>query len=352
MEEKLIKLKRNLKLGNFFYVANQEDIFYLTGFSGSFSRVLISKEKNFFLTDKRYSGVAEQIGIDRLYEIIVTNDYKNEIKKIIKHAKEIFISPQTLLTEYLWLKDSGYKLNINNTISDLRMIKNENEVELIKKSIEITEKGILHIFSILKNNITETELSVEFEYYIKKAGADSISFSPIIAFGKNSAIPHYKTGQEKLKENTLILIDAGVKYKNYCSDLTRIIGYRIIKTHLKKYLKYYNIVKSAKNKSVLFFKDGNSVSKSHIFVENYLKRYKLNSLFTHSLGHGIGINIHEKPYINKKDNLKFKYGMIVTCEPGIYFSGEYGIRIEDDYMITENEPVKLSKLSDELLIKH
>ncbi len=351
MKSRLSRLKEIIKSNQIFYISNFENIYYLTGFSGSFSRLIITKDKNYFITDKRYTGVAEKTGIDRLYKIIVTNDYKKEIKKILRKSKKIFICPSTLLSDYLWLKDCGYKPEINSRLSDLRMIKDSDEIELIKKSIEITEKGILYVLSILKNNILEIELANEFEYYIRKSGADSVSFSPIIAFGKNSSIPHYKTGNEKLKENTLILIDAGVKYKGYCSDLTRIIGYRIIKSHFKKYLVNYNIVKTVKDKSVLFCKNGNLVRKPDIFVKNYLKKYGLDRCFIHSLGHGIGIDIHEKPYINQKSNIRFKTGMVITCEPGIYFKNEYGIRIEDDYLVTDNSPVKLSKLSDEMMIK-
>ena len=243
MNSRLSGLKSIIKRGQFFYISDPNDIFYLTGFSGSFSRLVISNDKNYFITDKRYAGVAEETGIDKLYEIIVTDDYKKDIKKILKDNKKIFICPSALLAEYLWMIDSGYKPVVNSRISDLRMIKDNVEIEMIKKSIEICEKGILYILSILKNNITEIELANEFEYYIRKDGADSVSFPPIIAFGANSSIPHYKTGTDKLNENTIILVDAGAKYKGYCSDLTRIIGYRIIKTHLKKYLINYNIVR-------------------------------------------------------------------------------------------------------------
>lgn len=351
MNTRLFKIKKSIKPGYLFYVSGQEDIFYLTGFSGSFSRLIITDDKNYFITDKRYAGVAEETGIDKLYEVIVSNDYKKEIKKILKGNKKIFISPQTQLAEYLWFIESGFKPIISYKISDLRMIKDDAEIKTIKNSIKISEKGILHILSILKNNITETELANEFEYYIRKAGADSVSFPAIIAFGKNSSIPHYKTGVDKLKENTLILIDAGVKYKGYCSDLTRIVSYRMIKPYLKRYLLHYNIVKTVKNKSVLFCKSGNLTGKPYVFVKSYLKKHGLNRYFTHSLGHGIGINIHEKPYINQKSNLRFRPGMTVTCEPGIYFQNEYGIRIEDDYLITDDGPLKLSELSDELMMK-
>lgn len=351
MITKLFKIKQSIKPGISFYVSDYENIFYLTGFNGSFARLIINNNKNYFITDKRYTGISEKTGIDKLYEVIITNNYKREITKILKNSKKILISPQTPLAEYLWFIESGRKPVISNVLSVLRTIKDSQEIEIIKKSVEITEKGILYILSILKNNITEVELANEFEYYIRKKGADSVSFPVIIAFGKNSSIPHYKTGIDKLKENTLILIDAGVKYKGYCSDLTRIIGYRIIKSHLKKCLLHYNIVKTAKKKATLFYKNRNLTAKPYIIVKKYLKKYRLDGCFTHSLGHGIGVEIHENPYINQKSVLRFKPGMIVTCEPGIYFPGEYGIRIEDDYLITTDSPIKLSEISDELITK-
>ncbi|MBP7791488.1 MAG: aminopeptidase P family protein [Candidatus Goldbacteria bacterium] len=351
IDTRLQKLKKAMSSGHFFYVSNPADIFYFTGFSGSFSRLLVSENKNYFITDKRYAGVPEKTGIDKRCEIIITNNFRNEIKNILKGSRKIFIPPETPLVEYLYLVDLGFKPVIDDKISDIRMIKDDEEINTIKDAIKINEKGILHILSILKNNITEKELADEFEYYIKKAGGDSVSFTSIIAYGKNSSIPHHETGNDRLKENTLILIDSGVKYKGYCSDLTRIIGYRIIKSRLKAYLINYNIVKTAKNKSASFYKSGSLTKQPDIFIKNYLKKYGLDMFFTHSLGHGIGIDIHEKPYINQKSNLKFKPGMVATCEPGIYFQNEYGIRIEDDYLITNDAPVKLSKLSDEIIIK-
>jgi|DewCreStandDraft_4_1066084.scaffolds.fasta_scaffold04923_10 Xaa-Pro aminopeptidase len=351
MNKRLFELKRSIKNGYFFFVSSPSDIFYLTNFSGTFSRVIISNEKNYFITDKRYEGVVRNTQISNFYEVIIINDYKKEIKKILKKTKKVFISQQTLLTDYLWLREINLKPEINNLISDLRMIKDKQEIDIIKKSIEITEKGILHISSLLKSNITELDLANEFEYYIKKTGADSVSFSPIIAFGKNSSVPHYKTGNDKLKENTFILMDVGARYNGYCSDLTRVIGYRIIKSRLNKYIKNYNIVKTAKNQSVFLYKSNNLTKKPYIFVKKFFKKYRYDKYFTHSLGHGIGIDIHEKPNINKTENIKFKPGMTVTCEPGIYFNNEYGIRIEDDYLITDNGPVKLTNLKDDIILK-
>jgi Xaa-Pro aminopeptidase len=204
--------------------------------------------------------------------------------------------------------------------------------------------------SRLKEGVTEKDLSAEFEYYVRKAGAEGVSFSTIIAFNENAAVPHHGTSDTKLKPGSMVLMDSGVRYKGYCSDLTRVMAFGIIKNRFKDLQNHYNIVQNAKKTGVEYYKAGNIIKEADKKAREYLAEQGLEQYFTHSLGHSLGIDIHEPPGVSHKEELKFEPGMVLTCEPGLYFTGKYGIRIEDDYLITDNTPQKLGKLSDSLII--
>ncbi len=348
MENKINKISEILDKRSVFYVSNPSDIFYLTCFSGTFAKILITKEKVYFITDKRYEGEIKDLHLPFYFDVLITKDFKKDLKLIIKGKNKIFMSKKTALKDYLIFKNK--KVNFNERIMELRMIKTKEEIENIKNAVKITEKGIKYIAKFLKKGITEKEIAIEFEYFIKKNGADGLSFEPIIAFDKNSAVPHHKTGAEKLKENSIVLVDVGVKYRGYCSDLTRVICFNIIKSRLGRIKKYHDILINTRDFCFKFMMHGISCSKTDKKAREYLKKYKIDKLFLHSLGHGIGVDIHEPPFLNKNEKIKFKKGMVVTCEPGVYFKEDFGLRIEDDYLITDNLPEKISEIDENLII--
>lgn len=346
MIEKLEKIFNLLQKNSVFFISDPSDIFYLTKFTGTFAKILITNKKAYFITDKRYEGEIKNLNDN--FEIIITKNFKKDLNFLIKNYKKIFLSKKTLLSEYLLLKNK--KIFFNEILNELRMIKSKEEIEKIKKAIEIAEKGFLHILKYIKENITEKDIALEFEYFIKKNEADGLSFDSIIAFGSNSAVPHHRTDDTKLKKNTLILIDAGVKYKAYCSDLTRVVGFGIMGSYFAEVKKYYEILRNARNFSLKFYKNGEFAQKPDRKARIFLKKYNLDNVFLHSLGHGIGIDIHEPPFINSREKIKFNNGMVLTCEPGIYFDQKFGLRLEDDYLINNEKPEKLSKLDENLII--
>jgi Xaa-Pro aminopeptidase len=350
MISRIKKLSSSLKKENAFYVSGASDVFYLSGFSGTFGRIIAAPKKNYFLTDPRYRGEVVKSGIEKNFEIVITKNFALDLKKILSKTKTLFISRDIELPVYLSLKKFT-RPEISRVLADLRMLKDDNEIMLIRKAISINESALRHIESVLKPGLTEKDLSLEFEYFARKNGADGLSFDPIIAFNAGSAVPHHKTSGTRLKKNTFILADTGVKYRGYCSDLTRCMCFGIIQTRLKGIQKHYNIVKSAKETGSGAYKNGSLISLADAKARIFLKKQgDFDKLFTHSLGHGLGIDVHEAPAVNAKEKTRFKPGMVVTCEPGIYMEGQYGIRLEDDYLVTEKGPEKLGKLSDGLII--
>jgi Xaa-Pro aminopeptidase len=350
IKKRISKLIHSLATAEAFYISNPSDVFYLSGFQGTFGKIVASKKKAYFITDPRYAGALVNSSIAETFEIVITRSFKESLELLLKGNALVKISNNIALQEYLVLMGLGKKVKFDESVMDLRMIKDPNEISLIKKAVEINEQAILHLNSLLKPGITERDLSIEFDYYIMKHGADSASFSSIIAFGSNGAVPHHGTSSKKLKVNELVLIDAGVKYKGYCSDLTRVIAFGIIKPRLLTIQYNYNLVQTAKKEALKFYKNGALIREADIAARKYLDQYGLGRLFTHSLGHAIGLDIHEAPSVSGKEAGRFKNGMVFSCEPGIYFDKKYGIRIEDDYLIAGNVPDKLGKLSDSLII--
>lgn len=350
MKSRIKRLEASVKKENAFYVSNPSDVFYLSGFSGTFGRIVALPKKSYFITDPRYGAAVKKSGIDKNFEIVITKNFKQDLKKLLSKTKTILLSASTGLQDYLYLKETK-KVVINTAVMNMRSIKDKEEILLIKKAVAINESGLLHIASILKPGVSEKDLCLEFDYFTRKNGADALSFDPIIAFGPASAVPHHKTSGAKLKKNTFILVDAGVKYKGYCSDLTRCMCFGIIQTHLKEVKKHYNIVRSAKEAGANAYKSGSLIRQADAKARFFLKKNNgLDRFFTHSLGHAMGIDVHEPPAVNAKEKARFKPGMVLSCEPGIYMDGKYGIRIEDDYLITEKGPEKLGKLNDGLII--
>jgi Xaa-Pro aminopeptidase len=334
-----------------FYISGASDIFYLSGFSGTFAKIIMNKKNAFFMTDPRYAGAAQKLKIDSAFRVIVTRDPKQDTKKLLSGFDTILLDRNTGLQEYLFLKTMGKTLKFDDRLASMRMIKNAAEISLIKKAVSINEAGIRRVASILKPGVSEKDLALEFEYHTRKLGADSVSFPPIIAFNANSAVPHHATSAARLRKNTFILIDSGVKYRGYCSDLTRCVCFGIIEPRLKGIQKQYNIVRNARAAAVSAYKNGSLIRQADAKTRLFLRKNGLAARFTHSLGHGIGIDVHEPPFVNAREKIRFTPGMVATCEPGVYFEGRYGIRIEDDYLITRSGPEKLGRLSDALMIQ-
>ena len=351
MKSRIKRLAVSGMTGSAFYVSSPSDVFYLSGFSGTFGRIVATQKKSYFITDPRYAAAVRKSAIEKNFEVVVTKNFKKDLLKLLSKTKTVLLGNSTGLQDYLYLKETK-KVEINSSVMNMRLIKDPSEITLIKKAIIINESGIRHITSILKPGVSEKDLALEFDYYTRKKGADSLSFDPIVAFGSNSAVPHHKTSIAKLKKNTFILIDCGVKYKGYCSDLTRCISFGIIGAHFKAIQKHYNMVKNAKEAGLKAYKSGSLIRQADAKTRFFLKKHgELDKFFTHSLGHGMGIDVHEPPAVNVKEKTRFKPGMVLSCEPGIYIEDSYGIRIEDDYLITAGGPEKMGTLSDGLIIK-
>ena len=235
--------------------------------------------------------------------------------------------------QYQYLKQK-YKVNLaetENIIEKLRAVKDSEEIENIKKACELTDNCFNYLLEFIKTGKTEKEIAFEIEMYFRNNGADGLAFDPIVAIGENSANPHWKPSDREVRMADPILIDMGCKYNGYCSDMTRTIFMGCILEEIKP---IYDLVLKNQltvNKEIKEYASIKTISQ---IVEN---DFKLNNYrLIHSLGHGIGMETHEIPFINSKNDTFLKDKMVIANEPGIYIPGKYGIRIEDTILVEKN----------------
>ena len=225
-------------------------------------------------------------------------------------------------------------------------VKTDEEIKYIQKACNIAEKAWRDTLLFIKEGVTERQVANVLEFNFKKYGASGTSFDTIVAFGKNASVPHHATGDTKLKNNECVLMDFGCVYKGYCSDMTRTMFYG---TPDEKFRMAYLAVLSAHMKAAEGIKEGMTGKEADKIARDVLETLGYGKYFTHSLGHGIGVNIHEYPYLSPKGEAVLKNNMVFSNEPGVYLNGKFGIRIEDSCHL-ENGKYKTFMKDDKSLI--
>ena len=324
-------------------VSNPQNIRYLTGIDAE-GVLLITRKENIYITDSRY--IEEVHSILTIDDEIIVNNYTD----VTEYDYENFFSfcenvgfEENHIT-YGTYKNYMQKYKANNfeeterMIEKQRAIKDEEEIALIQKACEITDNCFSHLINYIKIGMTERQIAYEIEKYFLENGADGVAFETIVASGENSSKPHAKVTDRIIKEGDPITIDFGCKYKGYCSDMTRTIFAGYIP---EKVNQIYDLVLKNQLQTEKDMKDGANIK---ALVRNIENDFKLNGYsLIHSLGHGVGLDIHEMPFISSKNDNTLKCSMVVTNEPGIYLPGEFGIRIEDTTLITKSGCINLTK---------
>ena len=348
MNSKIKCLREQIKRLNLegMIVSNPINIAYLTGIDTKSEGVLlITRKENVYVTDSRYIEAAKSvITIDD--EIIVT-----DIRNVAPEEYEnFFLFCENVGFEENYVTYSDYKriMHIYKTnnlvetegiIEKQRLIKTKEEIELTKKACEITDNCFKHLLSFIKKGMAEKEIALEIQRYFIQNGADDVSFDPIVASGKNSSMPHAVPTDKTIESGDIITIDFGCKYKGYCSDMTRTIFVDYVK---EEYKKVYNLVLKNQELTLKEYAEGKN---SKVITQMVKNDFKINNYeLVHGLGHGTGLEIHELPFINSREESILKENMIVTDEPGIYIPGQFGVRIEDTVLVgkTEGEPLTKS----------
>lgn len=331
--ERLIKIQKwvDTKALSHLIIDDLADLFYFTGLNLSLGRLVIEPADSILYVDGRYFEIAK----------------KNAPCKVLPLSEFSKIMPENLgfdstYTSYLVFQEfekafPNTKLSpIRKPTLSLRMIKEKKEIALLREAQRLTFRGFEHVSKKLKEGISEEELSFEFEFFCRKNGASSLSFSPIVAFGENGAYPHHRSGPTKLKKDTAVLFDLGCVVNHYAGDMTRVIFFGKPNEQIEK---DYELVKKAQKKAIELVKPGALFGEIDKKARSIVKEYGAEKLFIHGLSHGIGLEVHEEPRLKIKSegdtNLSLEPGMAFSVEPGIYREGLGGVRYEDIVVVTE-----------------
>lgn len=338
------------ELGADAVLTTQEDLrFYLTGFESSFGVIVIDSESAKFYTDSRYIEAAKKC-VREGFEVL---EYPKGVKLselLNGYAKIALPLDKTFASEYLALKGAGYEIcDSAPAFQSAMAIKSNSELENIRLACKATDKAFYELLPQIKEGMSENEVAALLEYLMRKHGASGTSFSTICGFGANGSVPHHETGSTKLKFGDIVLIDFGCKIGGYCSDCTRtfLFGddgkHEEFKTAYAHVLKAHNLVKERVTV-------GMTGRECDAIARDYLKEHGLDKFFTHSLGHGIGVNIHEYPNLSPSSEHKMFDGMVFSDEPGVYFEGKFGIRIEDTVTLEDGKVISLTNSDKNLII--
>lgn len=338
-----------------FLIENPVNIYYLTGIEVSTGQVIASSNHAFFLVDNRYFELCKKTS-----PLSVLLSSEVTIKSLLnspefRQAKTVgFDSENTSYKSYEELKaiTDGLARRLvptNDLVKKLRAVKDKNEIAILQEAAELGSLGFDYVCYLLKEGISEQEIALELEIFWKKRGGRKPAFDPIIAFGPNSSMPHYRASDTVLLQGQSVLIDIGVTWKHYHSDMTRVIFYG---TPHPKILEIYEVVLEAQNRALEACKPGILVGQLDAIARDHIAEKGYGQYFVHSLGHGIGLEVHELPTIRNKGESKNEpllEGMAITIEPGIYLPGLGGVRIEDTVVITKDGHENLTKRPKDIL---
>lgn len=330
---RLDRLRESLKEkgADAFFLHDPINLYYYTGHEMSAGKLLVTQESALLLVDGRYFEAVSGGLID------VELEEKGTLERHLKEVKSLgFDSRLVDVDLYQRLSAAcGTLIPLPGHLMEMRAVKEVGEIDLLRKAAALAGRGYDYVAALLDAGVQEIELARKLEIFWLEEGGEKLSFDPIIAFGANSALPHYHTGEEVLKEGAPALFDMGVQLGRYQSDMTRV---RFLGTPDEKMEKIYSIVREAFDAAVAICRPGVSAGELDGAAREVISAAGFGEQFTHSLGHGVGLEVHEFPVLRAPSphgERRMEAGMVITIEPGIYLPGVGGVRLEDTLVITE-----------------
>lgn len=326
---------------------------YFTGMKSSAGVVLAFRKKAYLLIDFRYIEKARETVTAA--EVIEAKKLYPQIQKILKahgarnmaiEAANVTVSGLNKMKKLLKSVDIIETDALSNAINKLRMIKDDEEIACIKKAQEIAESAFEELLGFIKVGVTEREIAQELDRLMMKKGAEGISFDTIALAGENTSMPHGVPSDKAVQEGEFVLMDFGAVYNGYHSDMTRTV---CVGKPTDEMTEIYNIVLNAQEAALEAAHAGMTGQELDVVARNIISEAGYGKYFGHSLGHGVGLEIHELPNAAPYYKKPLAAGAVVTVEPGIYIAGKFGVRIEDFVILTENGCVNLTKCAKNII---
>ena len=330
-------------------VMSAENRRYLSEFTGSSGALIITKETRFLMSDFRYKAQ----GAEQAEEFEFILQEKGLLESIVsfmnsKGLKRIgFEGEHVNYNTYSQLSKSFDVVPLTGEVEKIRLIKTDEELDLIIKACEIADQSYEYILTYVKAGMTELEVKNELEAHMTSLGASGPSFDTIVASGHRGALPHGVASDKVIEDGDMVTLDFGAWYKGYASDITRTFAVGSVSPEMEE---IYNIVLESQLKSLDEIKAGMTGKEADSIARDVISAKGHGEHFGHSLGHGLGLEVHELPGLSQKSTMTLEPGMVITIEPGIYVDGLGGVRIEDDAVVTEKGLKKLTHSSKKLFI--
>ncbi|MGA8152289.1 MAG: Xaa-Pro peptidase family protein [Terriglobales bacterium] len=337
-------------------VTHLPNIRYLCGFTGSAATLLITPAKSLFFTDGRYTEqartevqgsrvvIARKSPIVAAAEWLVSQGRKRRPQTIGIEGDDLTVAERARLAKSL---GPGFRLReAPPLVEKARVLKDEDEISLLRAAVILGASLFDYALEAIRPGVKETEVAAEMEYAARRAGADGMSFETIIASGLRSALPHGRASGAVIPAQGFVVCDFGVILAGYCSDMTRTVHVGQPSDEARR---MYDAVREAQQAAVDAVRPGAGVSEVDSAARKLLQKQGLGRYFTHSTGHGVGLEIHESPRLAVGQADVLRPGMVVTIEPGVYLPGTGGVRIEDMVVVTESGCMVLTPTTKELI---
>jgi Xaa-Pro aminopeptidase len=332
--KKFQRLLSSYQLDSYIH-SNDVNIYYLTSFPASESLLLSFPTKSIYLTDSRYTEEAKKglygIGVEQFTNNIYNSVFDVMVQNKVKRLG--FDEHHFSVYQFKQLQKAcprGIQLVCtNDMVEKMREIKDPVEIAQMRKCLDLNLIAYKYLKGVIRPGMTEQDVLFNLERYVKSKGA-GFSFDPIIASGSNSAFPHARVSRRKIRNNEPVLVDLGIEIDGYRSDLTRMF---FLGKMTALYERIYAAVSSAQSHAIAKIQAGVKAADVDFAARNYLESLDLAKYFGHSLGHGVGLDIHELPRISYQSGVVLQEGMVITVEPGVYLPGQFGIRLEEMVLV-------------------
>ncbi len=331
-------------------VTHLVNVRYLTGFTGSAGIALLGPQQGILWVDPRYTLQAQEQaeGVEVIEETkgilkgAASWFRKNGVREATFEASNLTCAQFEQLS-----KEAGDGLQLRpagDLIEELRVVKDRGEIEAIRSAGRVTAEVFAEMLLHVRPGVTEQDLAAEIEYRMRKKGAEGAAFETIVASGPRSAYPHARPSSKALQESELVIFDLGAILAGYAADMTRTV---FLGEPNRRVRKLYSAVLKAQRGAVRSVQDTASAGEIDSTARRILAKHGLARYFTHSTGHGVGLEIHERPRLGKRETTCLRSGSVVTVEPGVYLEGFGGIRIEDTVLVGPEGPEVLTPASKE-----